>query len=508
MKIEWPLARRPFRAQMEALEKGWDKPGFNFYMEQGLGKSLTLLANFEKLRQARKARKLIIVSPNSFKGGWLKEIALAGITTPSFAWKAGQKEKLKSFLDSNAEWVLIINYESLSRLVADKDVLVRIVGPDVMVALDESIKIKNPKTDTSRAALHLSLHCGWYRNLSGKPVTQGPHDLWAQLKFIKFIKKMNYYAFRNNFCEMGGYMAKQVVGAKNTAELNRVLNETSFLARKKDFTDLPAKLPPVTINVDMEGDQLDTYKQMEKLFLAEIIEAGETKRITVDMILSRDIKLRQIMSGWMYDEEGQVETLIEFEKNARFKALIEHLEEQIVGKSVIVCWYKPTIDKMLGALTKRGRNPAFIRGGMTTEEIEEQKRKFNEDDTCLDIVVQEVAAKYGHTLLGTPANPCSSMFFFEQSYSLDDRSQIEDRIHRIGQIWPCSYFDFVAGKLDRACIRALQRKESVAAAILGYARGEFNTSLEDDEAFLRGEMIKDVARYAALGGTGTVIMGT
>lgn len=480
-QITWPLARPPFKAQMAALEKGWDKPGFNFYMEQGLGKTATTLANFELLRRAGKAHCLIVVAPNSFKGEWEEEIRKAGLSTPTLVWQAGSDARLLKFLRESPQWIFIINWESAARVFETFGQTLFSKGHLVMVAADESIKMKNPKSQQSKAILWAGAQAGWTRNLSGKPITQGSHDLWAQLKFAKFVKKMNYYAWRNHFCQMGGWQGKQVMGAKNEDELKRVLEQTSFLARKKDWSDLPAKLDPITIKVSMGQDQAAAYKRMEKDFVLELMEAEERRKISVDIILSRDIKLRQIMSGWIYEEDGGVTDLIDFQDNPRFTIMDEIVSEQIAGKAVIVAWYKPTINRLIDAFTEKGYEPTFIRGGMTTAEIDKQKKAFNESDNTKVMVVQQVSAKYGHTLLGTEREPCSSMLFFEQSYSLDDRSQIEDRIHRYGQVWPCSYFDFVAGKLDRAVIRALQRKEGVAAAILGYAKKALEADFIDSE---------------------------
>lgn len=467
----WVLKRPPFKAQFEAIRKGWDKTGFNFYMEQGLGKSATLLNNFELLRRAGKVKKLIIVCPNSFKGGWVDEVKKAGLTTPVAVWRADRRQAFLDIIRSEAEFIAIVNFESLYMVVEDWGQLIS--GPYAMLGVDESIKIKNPKARTTKAALALAAASGFVRNLSGKPVTQGSHDLWAQLKAIRFINKMNFYAFRNRFCLMGGYLGKQVVGAQNTDELNGILERTSFLARKKDWTDLPAKLEPISLETEMEGRQLSMYKQMERDFVAELAEAAMPgSRVTVDMVITRNIKMRQIMSGWIYKEDGEVEIVVPLDKNPRFRIMKDLIDDTIVGKAVIVAFFKPTIDALLKEFEEAGYNPAYIRGQMKPEDIEEQKRRFNEDDDCKVMVVQQVAAKYGHTLLGTENEPCSTMFFFEQSYSLDDRSQIEDRIHRYGQRWPCSYFDFYAGSLDYQVVRALQRKESVAAAILGYANSE------------------------------------
>ena len=63
---------------------------------------------------------------------------------------------------------------------------------------------------------------------------------------------------------------------------------------------------------------------------------------------------------------------------------------------------------------------AFIRGSMTTDEVEAEKLRFNTDRNCRVIFITK-AAKYGHTLLGDQSDPkhaCSTEVFFENTYSL------------------------------------------------------------------------------------------
>ena len=80
------------------------------------------------------------------------------------------------------------------------------------------------------------------RLLSGKPMTQGPHDLWAQLKAIDEMG-ISYYGFQARFCQLGGWMNKQVVGMQNEDELQEKLAKVSFQAKKKDWLKgLPPKV--------------------------------------------------------------------------------------------------------------------------------------------------------------------------------------------------------------------------------------------------------------------------
>jgi hypothetical protein len=83
-----------------------------------------------------------------------------------------------------------------------------------MLVLDESIQIKTYDSQQTKAALKLAQLFQYKRILSGKPQTQGPHDLWAQMKAIGAMNT-NYFPFKTTFCKMGGFKGKKVVGAQN-----------------------------------------------------------------------------------------------------------------------------------------------------------------------------------------------------------------------------------------------------------------------------------------------------
>ena len=105
---------------------------------------------------------------------------------------------------------------------------------------------------------------------------------------------------------------------------------------------------------------------------------------------------------------------------------------------------------------------------MKPEEIAAQKDRFNNDPSCRILLGQCESTKYGHTLLGgdVDADHCSTMIFFENSYSLDTRTQVEDRIHRRGQRGEnVLYIDLAGTELDRRVVRALQKKEDLYEAV-------------------------------------------
>ena len=452
--------------QVEALRFAKGKPGVGYFLEMGLGKTLLALEEFKRAD----ATRLVVVAPNSFKQGWRDEIEKHGFDFDahifvSSAPKANEKWFSKRYTKPA---VLIINYEA----IRGPAVLLRIMAwmriKPTMVVLDESIQIKTHDSAQTRAALTLTKEAKIVRILTGLPQTQGPHDLYPQLRAIGLFPAQKFWAFRNWFCEMGGWENKQVVGVKHAEELARAMSPAVFQAKKADW--LP-QLPRKDFSIrtyEMSGEQRDQYRQMERDFVLDLerIEAANSDEVvTVRVAVSKYEKLSQIQCGFIIDEGQAVQELVEPAKNPRLNLLLDILE-QIEGKAIVIYRHKAVFDLLYlhGGLD----NPAYIKGQMAPDEVSAQKERFNEDPSVRVLLGQCEATKYGHTLLGGEADVdhCSTMIFFENSYSLDTRTQVEDRIHRRGQRGEnVLYIDLAGTELDRRVVRALQKKEDLYKAV-------------------------------------------
>jgi SNF2 family DNA or RNA helicase len=412
-----------------------------------------------------KVSRLVVICPNSFKTGWIDEINKHDIDVHPHVYNSGADWANENFLKNNFTKppVLIINYEAIRK--DDVQVYIRrfIHERRSMIVLDESIQIKTYNSQQTKAALYLGPYFHYKRILSGKPVTGGPHDLWAQMKFLGAISE-KYFPFKTTFCRMGGFKAKKVVGTQNEELLAAKIEKFIFRASKAEWTDLPPKL--YTSREYRLTSRLNSlYKSMEDDF---VLWLNETENVTVDAFITKYIKLAQIQSGFIIKEDGTVEELVPPELNPRF-VLVKEIVEEVVGKVVIPYVHRHTLGLLERALVDY--MPAYIKGGMEPEEIQAQKDRFNNDSACRVILVQSRAGKYGHTLLGGEnyLDRCSTMVFAENSYSLDDRSQIEDRIHRHGQTADsCLYVDLWGTELDRRITRALQAKESISQAVFQF----------------------------------------
>jgi SNF2 family DNA or RNA helicase len=282
-------------------------------------------------------------------------------------------------------------------------------------------------------------------------------DLWPQLRIVGAINGVNPYAFRNRFATMGGYMGKQVTGVRNEAELHQLLGKHSFRALKTDWTDLPDKIYTHR-RVEMVGEQKKAYHDMLQEFYLEIRD----NEVSADFVITQGMKLQQIASGFVIDDEKNVNPLVARSNNPKLGA-VDDLVKETDGKSLIVANFVYSI-KMLSDMFPESR---VIRGQMSVEEIKEAKRAFNEDPECRVLILQIQAGSFGHTLLGGKgANRCATTIYFENSYSLLNRAQIEDRNHRYGQDQSPVHVDIACSGIDVKIIKSLQSKKSIASAIV------------------------------------------
>ena len=451
--------------QIEAIKFSWGKRGVGFNLEQGLGKTLVALTEFSFLHQKGRVDRMIVVCPNTFKRGWLDEIEKHGFQFDVHIWRSDKKIAAAAWLNIHHHFgppVLIINYDAARMPGVLRALRIWAARGPTYLAIDESIQIKGHKSLQTKSVHHLAPGCAYVRILSGRMQTQGPHDLWGQLRAIGLFPETNFYAFRGRFAIMGGWQDRQVMGAKNVDHLAATMAPVVFQAKKKDWLpNLPRK--DMTIrDYRMSAEQQRQYNQMEHQFLLEI----ENGVITVEVAIAKYAKLAQIQCGFVYDDERIVHELVPRAENPRLNLLLQILEEEVAGKCCVVYRHRAVLPILLETLAEY--DPAWLKGQMRPDDVAVQKDRFNEDPSCRIILLQCDASKYGHTLLGGPGpdDKCRTMIFFENSYSADTRDQIEDRIHRRGQTGDAVlYIDLSGSALDRRIVRALQRKDELYRSV-------------------------------------------
>lgn len=521
--IDWLLKLDPREAQLEALSRSYlgiatrdklsdtpnprpvprhprDRPavGWGHFLEQRVGKTPTLLNEWMLLRRDYGVKWAIVLAPNAFKRDWPLEVEKFGVDAPAIAFESTKREQTAKFIAKNEQHggLISVNYEALIQKPT-VDLLRGITGSRCLVAADEGITLKNPSSGTTKAALSLGQLCPIRRDLSGKPLSQGPEDLYAQLRFLGLLEGVTSTVFKGKYCQRGGFMGKKTTGVKNEDELHALLERCSWTARKLDWIRPPPghdrfkDYPPIRM-LEMTDRQHQLYVAMFKDMLMEI-EEGII--ISADQVITKLIKLQQISSGFVIDEFRETHELVPIDKNPLILEIERMLLDEICleregGKVIINCTSKYMIDALEHRLARW--QPAVIRGQLwhkeTDRDIIAEKARFNGDPNCRLMIGQEQALRYGHTLMGTQDQPCLNMIYAENSYSLNDRSQTEERAQGAGQLAPVAIWDFAVSPQMARIIEALQDKEDIVSVVMRFPRSTgvlprgFMEELTDDRA--------------------------
>jgi len=458
MISRWAINGQPYAVQAKASELSQGKKGFAYYMDMGLGKTAVALNETVESIQRDVIDGAIVICINSLKSNWRAEVVSWGVNVPVTLWP--DKPKTVPFI-----WV--INFDAFLYAGYD-EVFAACRKHRVACFIDESQKIKNPNGAVSKSILSLRNEFVFKRLLSGSPMTNTVMDLWPQFNFIG-ATNMNPYAFRNRFAITGGYMGKQVVGVKNEDLLNELKAGFVFRAIKDEWLDLPEKVYPPPREIKMSSAQLKSYQGMHEDLLVLISELGltgdETDEVSVNLVVTQLIKLQQIAAGFIITEEGHVVELVPANKNQRVLETVA-VGEDTVGKILVFCKHRYAATMLIAALEPLGGCSKIV-GGMTDDELSEEKSKFNCDGGNRWLVAQSSVGSTGHTLLGGIGdNRCSTTVFFENDFNWGNRAQSEDRNHRIGQDKAVVYIDFVASDIDRKIIHALQKKTALIRQVV------------------------------------------
>lgn len=458
-KPAWHLKGTPYPVQIEALKRSHGHDKYAYFAEMGLGKTALVLNDYVE-NFADRIHTIIVIAPASFKKDWTLAPAEWGLNFDCRLWPTDEMVQGypgRVVLNSiNFESVRGRGYEPLKRIM-DKYPCLLIV--------DESSAIKNFQSENYRVVLDLSKRAKAVRLLNGTPMVQNVMDLFGQFKCIGQLNGMNPYAFRNRFAMLGGFMGKKVVGVRNEDELHAIQESCSFRAVKTDWWEgCPEKLS-IPINLEMTNKQRKHYKEM----LDDFITLVNGQEFTANMVISQADKLRQITSGLILGE-GKVEFIEDIKDNPKAKAALD-LMDSSPTKMIVVHFYREMGFALYDFFKKKKLNPAYIRGQMKPDELQEQKKKFNDDSTSRLMVAQISSASLAHTLIGQEGDDrCHREFFHDHTFSLKDRLQMEDRIHRGKQDRGCLYFDPVMSPVDSAQLNALAHKGSMADLIVNAVR--------------------------------------
>ena len=469
--MNYKFKLKPYKHQLTALEKSWNKETYAYFMEMGTGKTKVLIDNLAMLYDKGKVDGALIIAPKGVIGTWYKQEIPNHlpdhIENVSVMWQSLITKKQKNNLDALFKLeeklhILIMNVEALSTSKGTEFAARFLNSHKTLMAIDESTTIKNSSAKRTKNILALSKYAKYRRIMTGSPVTKNPLDLYSQCEFLSpwLLNFQSFYAFRNRYAEMKTIHARgrsiQVVHKfQNIGELSDKLKGFSYRVLKEDCLDLPDKIY-IKRNIALTSEQLKLYQQMKTMALAVL----NGKQVTSVTVLTQLMRLHQITCGHFTADDGSTQLV----KSNRITELMDVLEE-VEGKAIIWANYQHDITNIIKAIVEEyGEESIVDYYGLTPQENRQENiQQFQNNPKCRFLIGTPQTGGYGITL--TAAN---TVIYYSNGYDLEKRLQSEDRAHRIGQKKSVTYVDLICeNTVDEKIVKALRNKINIASEVLG-----------------------------------------
>jgi SNF2 family DNA or RNA helicase len=484
-----PFKLPPKSHQKVALALGQDATAFAYLMDQGTGKTKTLIDDAAHNFRLGRIDAMLVIAPNSVKTNWvdpdggedeiskhmppdINYVSACWVSSPSQKQRRSMEE-FEDHIRAKKKKVLKVFVVNIEAIAFDRcfEWLQRFCKTlKVFITVDESTRIKHRTAQRTKAAFKLRKLCEIARIASGTPVIKSPLNAYAQFYFLdpEILGFSNYRSFEARYGVKGGYEGREILFYQNLEELQDKIDSASYRVLKDDCLDLDPKIYQKR-HVPLTSEQKHYYNALREesiVAVEEALERGENKRwIEANIVLTKYLRLQQITSGFLplLDGAGQAEGYVPFGKMPPKIAEAIDIIEECQGKVIVWCRFIPEIRMMEDALNAAGIRHVTFHGGIAEKDRVTARTAFQSDGSGIDVFVGQVQTGG----VGITLNKARTVIYLSNTFNTEDRVQSEDRAHRIGTAGSVTYIDLICpGTIDAKVIQCLRENKRLSDMIM------------------------------------------
>lgn len=447
MKIRLkPKPKRPYIAHQIPMHNYYVKTNHPaLIVEMRLGK--TLVAVRGEVEKGH--NKIIVNAPINAMNSWEKELSLEGerfIRAYACETKKRINAIARAFDDDNRVWVLM-NYEGYRYVPKTAE-----LDWDSAIC-DESIKLKNPKSQVSGIFTE-----GFRRTksrviLTGLIAPESQLDVFQQFKFLhgRFMNRYSYWQFRNEYFTVDGMGFNWSVKDSNTeAKIKETVHEKAFVLRRSEAGMTKDKLY-TTRTVYMNPKQMKLYKQIEKEF------AFESEGLFDETIWATEkaIWLNYIAGGFTPDRTTCLST-------AKYDEILYLLKNDLRDQKAVIWFrYVHELKFCIQYLNQHNISTVGMYGAMDVNKRNISEASFKGHTAQILCCMTALAAE------AKDFSVASTAFYYSNERSGNLRGQSEDRILHPLKNDPLLYVDMICAETtDEEGLKAVQTKVFNARAFM------------------------------------------
>lgn len=352
--------------------------------------------------------------------------------------------------------------------------------PDLLV-IDESHRIKGSTSNTSKTIARLRQHAPRRLILTGTVMPHSPLDAFGQWRFLDpsafgtmqadgTVKPWSFSRFRDRYARMGGYMGRQVMGFQNLDELEQRMARNSVVVKKVDALDLPP-WQDARLLVRLSTKERKAYDSMRDTLVAKM-EDGRLS--SAPNKLAQMMRLRQLTSGILATEDGH-----QIIGDAKARTIVDHVTTTLAGERRVIVFahFVKEVEQLAERLAEAEPDTLVevITGGIEAVERTAIRKRFGgtapgqQHEGRMVIVAQMRTLSLAVNELVT----ASHAVFGSLSERRDDYVQARDRLDRIGQTLPVTFWHaLVPGTVDEVMLQSHRDGTSLEDALLRHLTGE------------------------------------
>jgi len=409
--------------------------------DMGLGKTIQTLALLSYLKEQNKISKpVLIVMPTSLLFNWKDEI---NKFAPHLSYLVLHgKDRAKKFDEIEKSDIILTTYQLVAR-----DIEQLKAKEFSYVILDESQKIKNPKTKMAKAVKELTTE--YKLALSGTPIENNLEELWSIFSFLMpgFLGDLKF--FKN-------YYQKEIENNNSIKKMEQLRKKiTPFILRRtKEVVakELPSKTEIIKY-AKFDTSEARLYESVRVAMEKKVKEAISKKGLNRSHIAILDalLKLRQICC---HPSLLPLKEAKKVKKSAKLELLFDLVDTLLQENKKILLFSQFTsmLDIIEDEIIKRKIPYTKLTGSTTNREA--VIKEFKKEKTKIFLISLKAGG------VGLNLTEADTIIHYDPWWNPAVENQATDRAYRIGQDKKVFVYKLIVENTIEQKILELQAKKA------------------------------------------------